>query len=413
MVSMPNATSRGVRCRALTIGALAVIGGLWLPACGKKTETSSAPPTGARPTAATSAQQAAVSPPQGATPDSPVTNAAEIERTAAGTVIGVTGTVVARAPTTAGAQRTLKVGATVYKDDTIETAKNASINIVLSHNNAQWSLSSGRRKRVDRSVAWRAPKVTRVTAAGLLARQARGKTVAAGRHSESEAAESAETATRKQVISPSERSKHAPPKTKRLNPRERKPQTKPSTTSAPPRPSTPKAESRPTREVRERKTAPTNRKIAKGAPGLRNIFGGDVAGVGAGSPKVKSPVGTATPRVGKAGRLRGTVSIRSVVAAGTTNTQLMSIKKNVKRRVRQFVFCYEKALRENPGISGILVMELEIDAAGRVVSAKALKDSVGRATALCVASKSKRMRFAKPEDGEMFAITVTLYFKKK
>ena len=72
----------------------------------------------------------------------------------AGKVVEVSGSVAA---TRNGVARPLAAGAEVFGDDVIDTAS-GSVVIQLHHNNARWSVESGRRARVDESLAWRLAK---------------------------------------------------------------------------------------------------------------------------------------------------------------------------------------------------------------------------------------------------------------
>ncbi len=73
---------------------------------------------------------------------------------AAGMVITIEGQVNA----TRGSETTrlLKEGDVVFVKDTLKTAEDASVTILLTHNRARWSLGGGKEKLVQKSVAWRA-----------------------------------------------------------------------------------------------------------------------------------------------------------------------------------------------------------------------------------------------------------------
>lgn len=126
----------------------------------------------------------------------------------AGKVEGVEGRVTA-VRAAAGAQpREVGVEAHVFADDTVATAADASVSIRLFHNLALWRLEAGQVKRVDQSAAWRASKQALPQA---LAQQAESvATASAGRHSERQAAATAETAVRAPTQVAADQPKAAP-----------------------------------------------------------------------------------------------------------------------------------------------------------------------------------------------------------
>jgi outer membrane biosynthesis protein TonB len=132
-------------CEHLMLGLLLIA---WL-ACGKDTSSTAAPATGP-----------------------------------AGKVVEVTGKVSA---TRGAATRTLVAQAEVFADDVVETAADASVVILLAHNNARWSLEGGLRSRVDESVAW---KLEKQEIAGTVEHA----TSAAGRHADRQSATTKESA---------------------------------------------------------------------------------------------------------------------------------------------------------------------------------------------------------------------------
>ncbi len=90
--------------------------------------------------------------------------------------------------------RPLTVKAPVFSDDTVTTPPGSAVTIRLLHNLAQWHLEGGLSKRVDQSAAFAAPRDA--TPQPLAAKPEATVTASAGRHSEHEAAGSAESAVR-------------------------------------------------------------------------------------------------------------------------------------------------------------------------------------------------------------------------
>jgi hypothetical protein len=107
---------------------------------------------------------------------------------AAGKVVEVTGAV--KAARQGAEQRALAGGDPVYRDDTVTTGPDGSVTILLAHNQARWSLASGRSRRVDRSAAWRAE----AGGASAFDDEQTLPTSSAGRHSEPQAGDTRATA---------------------------------------------------------------------------------------------------------------------------------------------------------------------------------------------------------------------------
>lgn len=115
-------------------------------------------------------------------------------QTPSGTVEAVEGRVTAQRASGASSPRVLTVRDAVWADDTVITADQASVSIRLAHNSALWLLQGGQSRRVDAAAAWRASKQAAELA--LADRQTAPTTASAGRHSEQEAAQTGEAATR-------------------------------------------------------------------------------------------------------------------------------------------------------------------------------------------------------------------------
>lgn len=78
-----------------------------------------------------------------------------------------------------------------------------------------------------------------------------------------------------------------------------------------------------------------------------------------------------------------------------------SISKVIKRRQAAIQKCYEREIKKNPKASGKVIVAFTIGTAGRVTKSKATKDGVGGGVGPCVAKVIKRMKFPKPEGGEV------------
>lgn len=84
------------------------------------------------------------------------------------------------------------------------------------------------------------------------------------------------------------------------------------------------------------------------------------------------------------------------------------VAKTIRRRQRAFQQCYENALKSNSKLAGKLVVEFVIGEDGRVKDADVVRDGVGSSdVSKCVLKLVKRLRFPKPDEGE---VTITNSF---
>ena len=107
-----------------------------------------------------------------------------------GRVVETTGDVSAQRPDADA--RDLQVDDIVFPDDTIVTADNSTVGILLTHNNARWELGSNSKRRVDQSAAFSAKKQE----VAILSKREPLGTSAAGRNTTKEAAASKATLLR-------------------------------------------------------------------------------------------------------------------------------------------------------------------------------------------------------------------------
>lgn len=111
------------------------------------------------------------------------------ESAPAAKVVELVGNVVAES---AAGPRVLAVADEVAGADTLVTAAGSSVTVRFYHNDAQWTLGSGKRRRVSESAAWSAPRSQGEPA--LFGATDEDLTAAAGRHGEREAASTRTTA---------------------------------------------------------------------------------------------------------------------------------------------------------------------------------------------------------------------------
>lgn len=132
--------------------------------------------------------------------------------------------------------------------------------------------------------------------------------------------------------------------------------------------------------------------------------GGGAADIGGLSAGGGGKVGTGGKKVAKV-----TGRVRADAIEGLDGTiDKKGVARTIRRRQQAFQQCYESALKSNSKLSGKLVVEFVIDENGRVREATVIKDGLGSTeVSRCVIGTLKRLRFPKPEDGE---VTITNAF---
>lgn len=140
--------------------------------------------------------------------------------------------------------------------------------------------------------------------------------------------------------------------------------------------------------------------------GRAGVGGTGGAGTGGGKAANIGKVGTGGGgKVATAGKVRAKVS-GSVRAADVEpldgEIDQKGVKRALSRRKAAFKQCYESALKSNSKLKGKLVIEFTINGRGRVTKARVVKDTVGSSeVAKCVVKAMKRVKFPKPEDGDV------------
>jgi len=88
-----------------------------------------------------------------------------------------------------------------------------------------------------------------------------------------------------------------------------------------------------------------------------------------------------------------------MIGAGKLDANAVS--QVIKRRQSAIQSCYEREIKKNPKASGKVIATFTIGTAGRVTRSKASQDTVGGGVGNCVAATIERMRFPRPEGGEV------------
>lgn len=305
-----------------------------------------------------------------------------------------------------GATTAAVVGAKVHGADTIITGADGRVTVLLYHNRARWALDGGKRKRVDQSVAWRAPK----SAGGSLLAEGAGDqgTSAAGRHAEKEAADTRATARADEATPeptmppPAAAADMAPPAepTGAVEP-------------PPPPPPRPAPAKRHSAKHRSSGRSRTMQKMSDGSNivdqlggdtgGLGNVGtlgkgggGGNGSGYGAGAgEKEKAPAPTVTAGAPKAvGKLDPAI-----------------INRIIRQHRPQIRHCYDLALANNPKLAGKIAIDFVIDPKGKVVKATASGDSaMVSAIGRCTTRAFRTFAFPAPEGGGIVTVSYPLAF---
>lgn len=137
---------------------------------------------------------------------------------------------------------------------------------------------------------------------------------------------------------------------------------------------------------------------SSGADGKGSSVGiGDLKGTkGAAAAKEGVDSGQKTEK-----KVRVKLKFEAEKVVGSGKLDPGAISQVIKRRQTNIQRCYEREIKKNPSASGKVVISFTIGTAGRVTSAKSASDSVGGGVGACVASEIERMRFPKPDGGEI------------
>jgi TonB family protein len=106
---------------------------------------------------------------------------------------------------------------------------------------------------------------------------------------------------------------------------------------------------------------------------------------------------------GKEKKIRGKIKLQKAseaIGAGVLDPS--KIRKVVSRRISQIRGCYEKCLKNNPKLRGVVKVEFTILQSGRVGKVRILRNTTGyKPLEKCISSKVKRFRFSKPDGGSL------------
>lgn len=151
--------------------------------------------------------------------------------------------------------------------------------------------------------------------------------------------------------------------------------------------------------------------VAGSGEGVGRRGGGDGEGGGGGAADIGG-LETGGGGAVSAGARKATKVVARVTPDAISDVDGSIDKKGVARVIRKraaaFQQCYENALKTDSKLKGKLVVEFTIAEDGRVADANVVNDGVGSpAVAKCVLNALKRLRFPKPDDGE---VTITNAF---
>jgi outer membrane biosynthesis protein TonB len=274
-----------------------------------------------------------------------------------------------------GAEQPLAVGGKVFGADEIVTGADGAVTIRLFHNEARWTLESGKRKRVDASLAWSAPAQA---GGGVLAgNDTSESTAAAGRHAEKEAADTRATAAllAERESSQAEAARAATPP----------PVTAPAPTPRPEPPPPPAPG-----PTKTRTTAVAPKKIVTLEE--RTLDSDDI--------------GVQIGPTGGAGK--------PDPARLSDDSDADAVARAMRPHHKAFQACYKNALKIDPDLSGRIVLEFVVEADGsvRLVASKpspALQKTVDP----CVRKVLAQVRFPARSGGEAATRSFTLQFRSQ
>lgn len=332
--------------------------------------------------------------------------AAPAEAAPAGHVVAIAGKVQARRATTGAEDRTLALQSEVFADDTVHTAAEASVTIALEHNLARWTLGPNQSRRVDKGLAWKAPRqaATTVLAHKVVAEE----TTAAGRHCEREAAGTTESALREAEPTP----EPEPVKLHAAPPPMRAPKEEPIRVA---KPSKPRAKPQPGAQ------APGSGRPSRG--NSRSDARPDRPADRAGSGSLDALVGAGGMEMGRTGGGRGlpggegggglrerSSSVRVVVdataRAGGGAKLDASLLKRIAARLRTGArHCGERVAVRQGKVRGTVVVRVLLSASPSV---KVVRNDTGSSQlAACLSAQSRRFRVPPQPNGAWFELSFT------
>ena len=321
----------------------------------------------------------------------------------AGEVVEVSGAVIAEA-SVAGqvSTRRLAVGDTVTGAETIITGADGTVAIRLYHNQARWTLAAGKRRRVNQSAAWSAPKGG---SGDLLARTDSDETAVAGRHAEREAAGTAATALAEARSEPEPEEKRVTSKKKRKQELEREVSREITTILG----SAGEGEGGAVADVLS--AGDSGRDLDEA---LQGVGGLSTSGRGGGGGTVsRGGIGTIGSGSGatRSGEspTSGKVSFAALAVEGLDRAQVARL---MRKSTNQFRYCYDLELEKNPQLAGAVTATIIVDATGRATSVEVSGDSALDVVRACLKSKLRRLKYPLPT-AESGRIEQRLVFKSE
>ncbi len=286
----------------------------------------------------------------------------------AGEVEAVEGTVTAQRAA-APQPRTLTVKAPVFADDTVTTPASGSVTIRLLHNLAQWHLEGGLSKRVDQSAAFAAPRDA--APQPLASKTEPTVTASAGRHSEHEAAGSAESAVRAPAPMPAPVAAPSP---------------------------TPAAQDQPAERAAEHKPSPAKKAALREMASKTGVIKAlEVGGapLQAPSPPVGSGGGNADAKKGDSGGLRkagggGDVEVVKAQLQVAQETVRADLTNWMNRLRSAMANCAEVALRQGLELPPSVRIVATLGTEGALVQAEV--EGVSGGAAQCMRSRWQALR---------------------
>ena len=304
-----------------------------------------------------------------------------------------------------GATTAAVVGTKLHGADTVITGADGHVTVLLYHNRARWTLDGGKRKRIDQSVAWRAPR----SASGSLLAQGAGDqgTSAAGRHAEKEAVDTRATAPAAEATpAPASATTGAPAPGGAPPPAEPEPAA--AVVPPPPPPAPSPAKKRAARHTAHDSTEFKKMDTEMDGVGISNEIGG-------GSSRHIGTLGKGGGSGSGSGKLSGRSSVTPTVQLGEVKLvgelDRALIRRAVRRHLAQIRHCYELSLVKNVDLAGAMTIDFVVDSKGAVAKATAKGDSalVG-AVGSCTTSAFRKIAFPAPKGGGIVNVSYPLSF---
>lgn len=140
------------------------------------------------------------------------------------------------------------------------------------------------------------------------------------------------------------------------------------------------------------------------------VGGLGMVGTGAGGGGSSAARGRMSGVEGKLGKREVNIAAGAPLIMGSLDKEV--IRRVIQSRRTKVAYCYEKALLQNPNLSGKVVIQLTIGGDGKVQLARVKESTIGNeAVESCVQKVMAELRFPAPQGGGVVVVTYPFLFR--